>query len=45
MKVVTCGFPPLEDRDKSIKVLAGHDYFGGGILSKEENVSYIVPLK
>lgn len=38
-KVLTCGFPPLEDRDKSIKALSGHDFFGGGILTKEETVS------
>lgn len=40
MKVITCGFPPLEDREKSLKLLAGHDYFGGGLLTKEETVSY-----
>ncbi|PKI53449.1 hypothetical protein CRG98_026139 [Punica granatum] len=37
-KVFTCGFPPLEDRDKSIKALSGQDFFGGGILTKEETL-------
>lgn len=39
VKVITCGFPPLEDRDKSLKSLAQHDFFGGGTLTKEETVS------
>ena len=39
LKVITCGFPPLEDREKSLKLLAGHDFFGGGLLTKEETVS------
>ncbi|XP_021291975.1 DNA polymerase epsilon subunit B isoform X2 [Herrania umbratica] len=37
-QVITCGFPPLEDRDKSLKILAGHDFFGGGTLTKEETL-------
>ncbi|XP_022731107.1 DNA polymerase epsilon subunit B isoform X1 [Durio zibethinus] len=37
-QVITCGFPPLEDRDKSLKVFAGHDFFGGGTLTKEETL-------
>lgn len=37
-QVLTCGFPPLEDRDKSVKLLAGHDFFGGGIFTKEETI-------
>ncbi|WVZ16043.1 hypothetical protein V8G54_013609 [Vigna mungo] len=37
-QVLTCGFPPLEDRDKSLKVLAGNDFFGGGTLTKEETI-------
>ncbi|KAG6607402.1 DNA polymerase epsilon subunit B, partial [Cucurbita argyrosperma subsp. sororia] len=37
-KVITCGFPPLEDRDKSLKLLAGQDFFGGGSLTKEETL-------
>ncbi|PRQ15823.1 putative DNA-directed DNA polymerase [Rosa chinensis] len=37
-QVITCGFPPLEDRDMSVKLLAGHDFFGGGILTKEETL-------
>ncbi|CAI0400211.1 unnamed protein product [Linum tenue] len=36
--VRTCGFPPLEDREKSLKALAGHDLFGGGALTKEETL-------
>lgn len=39
MQVLTCGFPPLEDRDKSLKLLGQHDFFGGGTLTKEETVS------
>ncbi|KAL9324375.1 hypothetical protein ACSQ67_009232 [Phaseolus vulgaris] len=37
-QVLTCGFPPLEDRNKSLKVLSGHDFFGGGTLTKEETI-------
>lgn len=36
----TCGFPPLEDREKSIAMFAGIDFFGGGSLTKEETVSF-----
>lgn len=39
IQVITCGFPPLEDRDQSVKLLAGHDFFGGGVLKKEDTVS------
>lgn len=39
LKVITCGFPPLEDREKSLKLLAGHDFFGSSVLTKEETVS------
>lgn len=35
-KVKTCGFPPLEDRDKSISAIPGLDFFGCGTLKKEE---------
>lgn len=35
-QVNTCGFPPLEDRDASLSMLMGLDFFGGGILSTEE---------
>lgn len=31
----------MEDREKSLKLLAGHDYFGGGTFTKEETVSLI----
>ncbi|XP_042039885.1 DNA polymerase epsilon subunit B-like isoform X1 [Salvia splendens] len=37
-QVKTCGFPPLEDREKSLAMLAGLDFFGGGSLTKEEMV-------
>ncbi|KAM7250097.1 hypothetical protein ACFE04_021980 [Oxalis oulophora] len=37
-QVLTCGFPPLEDRDKSFKITGGLDFFGGGILTKEETL-------
>lgn len=37
-KIFTCGFPPLEERDKSLKALAGLDFFGGGALTKEETL-------
>ncbi|KAE8732408.1 glutamate decarboxylase 5-like [Hibiscus syriacus] len=37
-QVNTCGFPPLENRDKSFKVLAGHDIFGCGTLTKEDTL-------
>ncbi|KAK7270679.1 hypothetical protein RJT34_26009 [Clitoria ternatea] len=37
-QVLTCGFPPLEDRDKSLKILEGHDFFGCGHFTKEETI-------
>ncbi|KAJ8621382.1 hypothetical protein MRB53_029911 [Persea americana] len=37
-EVNTCGFPPLEDRDASLAVIMGLDFFGGGSLSSEENL-------
>ncbi|KAE8713818.1 glutamate decarboxylase 5-like [Hibiscus syriacus] len=37
-QVNTCGFPPLEHRDKSLKVLSGHDFFGCGTLTKEDTL-------
>ncbi|GLU18413.1 hypothetical protein SLE2022_347170 [Rubroshorea leprosula] len=37
-QVITCGFPPLEDRDKSLKALSGLDFFGGGMLTREETL-------
>lgn len=36
VQVKTCGFPPLEDRDKSISAIPGLDFFGCGTLKKEE---------
>ncbi|KAK8951821.1 hypothetical protein KSP39_PZI003633 [Platanthera zijinensis] len=36
--VNTCGFPPLEDRDDSLSLLMGLDFFGGGVFSTEENL-------
>lgn len=40
MQVKTCGFPPLEDREKSFSTFAGIDFYGGGSLTKEETVSF-----
>lgn len=40
MQVKTCGFPPLEDREKSVSTFTGIDFFGGGSLTKEETVSF-----
>ncbi|KAK6794878.1 hypothetical protein RDI58_008331 [Solanum bulbocastanum] len=37
-QVKTCGFPPLEDREKSMAFFSGLDFFGGGILTKEETL-------
>ncbi|XP_058079436.1 DNA polymerase epsilon subunit B [Magnolia sinica] len=37
-QVNTCGFPPLEDRDSSLALLVGLDFFGGGSLSSEETL-------
>nr|XP_027121894.1 DNA polymerase epsilon subunit B-like [Coffea arabica] len=37
-QVKTCGFPPLEDREKSFSYFSGVDFFGGGILTKEETL-------
>ncbi|XP_065876273.1 DNA polymerase epsilon subunit B-like isoform X1 [Euphorbia lathyris] len=37
-EVFTCGFPPLEDRDKSLQLLSQYDFFGGGNLTKEETL-------
>ncbi|KAH6770525.1 DNA polymerase epsilon subunit B2 [Perilla frutescens var. hirtella] len=37
-QVKTCGFPPLEDREKSLAMFGGIDFFGGGSLTKEETV-------
>lgn len=37
-QVKTCGFPPLEDREDSLRSLGGLDFFGGGMLSKEETL-------
>ncbi|XP_078441110.1 DNA polymerase epsilon subunit B2 [Wolffia australiana] len=37
-QVSTCGFPPLEDRETSLSLLMGLDFFGGGILTAEETL-------
>ncbi|KAH6758863.1 DNA polymerase epsilon subunit B2 [Perilla frutescens var. frutescens] len=37
-QVKTCGFPTFEDREKSLAMFAGVDFFGGGSLTKEEAV-------
>ncbi|KAG5542651.1 hypothetical protein RHGRI_015705 [Rhododendron griersonianum] len=38
--VKTCGFPPLENRDKSISAFPGIDFFGCGTLTKEETLRF-----
>ncbi|KAL0341660.1 UNVERIFIED_CONTAM: DNA polymerase epsilon subunit B [Sesamum calycinum] len=40
-QVKTCGFPPLEDREKSVTMFAGTDFFGGGSLTKEETIRLV----
>ncbi|KAG9130326.1 hypothetical protein Leryth_004313 [Lithospermum erythrorhizon] len=35
-QVKTCGFPPLEDRNKSLAFCAGLDLFGSGAQTKDE---------
>jgi hypothetical protein len=40
-QVNTCGFPPLEDREASLSLLMGLDFFGSGVLPTEETVSSI----
>ncbi|CAL9231124.1 unnamed protein product [Arabidopsis halleri] len=37
-QVITCGFPPLEDRDKTLKAHSEYDFFGGGTQTKEETI-------
>ncbi|BAF16637.1 Os05g0160800 [Oryza sativa Japonica Group] len=37
-QVNTCGFPPLEDREASLSMLMGLDFFGGGVIPTEETV-------
>ncbi|XP_020587022.1 DNA polymerase epsilon subunit B [Phalaenopsis equestris] len=44
-KVNTCGFPPLEDRDESLSLLMGLDFFGGGVISTEETLRLSVMEK
>ncbi|KAL0318658.1 UNVERIFIED_CONTAM: DNA polymerase epsilon subunit B [Sesamum angustifolium] len=41
LQVKTCGFPPLEDREKSVTMFAGTDFFGGGSLTKEETIRLV----
>jgi len=41
VEVNTCGFPPLEDREASLSLLMGLDFFGGGVIPTEETVSSI----
>ncbi|CAL9111196.1 unnamed protein product [Musa textilis] len=36
-QVNTCGFPPLEDRETSLSLFMGLDFFSGEVLSTEEN--------
>ncbi|KAL8480294.1 hypothetical protein ACS0TY_027002 [Phlomoides rotata] len=35
---------PLEDREKSVATFAGIDFFGGGSLTKEEIVSFVLTV-
>ncbi|CAN8244283.1 unnamed protein product [Cochlearia groenlandica] len=37
-QVITCGFPPLEERDKTLKAHSEYDFFGGCKLTKEETI-------
>ncbi|CAI9113288.1 OLC1v1013861C1 [Oldenlandia corymbosa var. corymbosa] len=37
-QVKTCGFPPLEDREKSVNYFTGVDFFGSSTLTKEETL-------
>ncbi|ONM03629.1 DNA polymerase epsilon subunit B [Zea mays] len=37
-QVNTCGFPPLEDREASVSLLMGFDFFGGGVIPTEETL-------
>ncbi|KAJ3669482.1 hypothetical protein LUZ60_011432 [Juncus effusus] len=37
-QVNTCGFPPIEDRETSLSLLRGLDFFGAGTISPEETV-------
>ncbi|KAH1234041.1 DNA polymerase epsilon subunit B [Glycine max] len=41
--LLICGFPPLEDRDKSLEFLSGHDFLDGGIFTKEETATLLCP--
>lgn len=41
LQVKTCGFPPLEDRNKSVAFCAGFDFFGSGIQTKDDDVSLL----
>lgn len=43
-QVSTCGFPPLENREVSLKQLMGLDFFGGGIMSAEDTVISQTPI-
>ncbi|KAM0904138.1 hypothetical protein ACQ4PT_018193 [Festuca glaucescens] len=38
LHVNTCGFPPLEDREASLSLLMGLDFFGGGVIPTEETL-------
>lgn len=37
-QVLTCGFPPMENRSVSLSVTAGLDFFGGGAIAAEERL-------
>ncbi|GLJ38887.1 hypothetical protein SUGI_0792820 [Cryptomeria japonica] len=39
-QIHTCGFPPLENRNVSLSVTAGLDFFGGGALTTDETTRF-----
>lgn len=38
VKVIACGFPHLEDRDKTLSIHSENDFFGSGRPTKDEMV-------
>ncbi|KAL0885615.1 hypothetical protein Bca101_009598 [Brassica carinata] len=47
-QVITCKFPPFEDRVKTLKTHSGYDFFGNGILTSrqaEVNVDSLFPMQ
>ncbi|KAL1225854.1 DNA polymerase epsilon subunit B [Cardamine amara subsp. amara] len=37
-QVITCGFPPLEDRNITLRTHSGYDFFGAGTPPKEDMI-------